>query len=1838
MVEELRRRLDFGNNSVRMQTVNRIYLQILEKKKNAKIDKIASPVIEIPELQLLWDKCIDGNATVSSGCSQAVFTLVQAGHAEYNYVLNNLLNLIPSAKCLTAALRTISNLLLLQVSVTLQHSQTADYKCPYDIRTPPHPLISVLTSRSDSYPVLVDQVQYLLSNDSEQLVVCCIKLLEPFLKFVLMDPNVTSQHGSLKTSLYTTLLQLCTSRMTSKQDDDDSVQCLVEFLVNVTPSMQIEPLTSMTETLTCLSTLTNFLILYPEMFSGYLSTLAINLLCLCKKLLAIDGDPRSSLHLVSRISQVVVLPEVMVSMLSHMMLSLPIVYMQNVLLICKNLLLKSCQSHVNTMLVLPVLQVISVSQSSVVIDTRLKNAIQSLASEVVMTIENGKKSEEKPSKKESYSCIDAWNQIASTCTQYAIQFQEDLKTAFHWLVTIQSELKKGDHVPDDVILLLGYLLLKSEQPLVEKCLTVLTDVAAKDVTKAPCFLSLLLYKLGKEIDPDIRLKILYTIPLTATHKVCVGPVLKTLQTFGVATSMSAIVVRLITALWKLQDRCFPHLQKLLTLTLKKTKSESDLIDDVLLAKAVSVRDVCRERPFQHGSDMLTAIQWFIFECQSVNDESVVALALEGLYFLCQSEFVDIRTTWREFSSKFTKEERPLVNKKLCELFSLVPDLNVETEDYEEFRDDIVTILWSFAKNANPVISGAAFAALSQFDEEEFRLDDLPDDISRDVKAKAAAAKEREKAKRQDEDDEDDDDDDEDLDIPGDCYLNLLTQISPYCLQDFEKFLTSLIAQEMNNMPRGVYHSALKGQRKSANQSKALSGIPALMQRQYDRNKLPGLKQGLAAALLFCYDPPLEVGRDGKPARRHVVGLGRAYQQTLNIMLNEVPVQPSDWFRTVLMPHTWTTFMSRLFDAMFEGRKAELEMQLSHKQIDITEDEMKMKQKTAWLWVRDKITDLLKSASKGNPSVQSNSILAFASLAVYITKYTSSLGQTEVDNAIKLAPEHIGQGQWLNKVTDTLLCILDDKFKPKGRIFNMCQQRASGHNNIITASTLARATTAIALPQLVPILITTNTETVYKMMSILSTGLPGQQKEDISPVIQFHHGAGLGMVLSQLYQEHFSDVTGSEGTMATMKALDALERSCLSPGVENNNGSLLGLGLALSSLCGLGATASRVHVTSTHVKLMTLLEAWEEAEKSGIAIQTLCMCLAWVTVSACNSHYLSPDIAAFVLQKFQSLCEKYPQVSGIALSCGVLCCGLSAAGHTASNTVIENLFSQWIEQATTPEVSHLEQTAMLHGLVGLVSMETTFVYVNTEIIMSSEMQTRQNKVVKSLSQVLTSSDDIGMRNSAAWLLAYLYMMSTTSKQSKSSVPSNYAYLPETSVLRATIDFLITAGKQGPETITPSMVEVAMESLIKNSKGVTLPPVNLAAILSPLPRMKYGVEVHHKCLKLAVNQCQGSSSASLFLQSWLTTSLFNSLQEKCRDILYLSLHVLLKGLPMSKMKPFIETSLREPFSVATQDNTALCTSVLRGLLEALKLPDPPQSATLLLYQTVDKIYHMIPGTIQKYQIPVLAALGDCLVFLPLDVVDRITKPDDKENLLKATFIRCYIFSKGHQPITWLNPCIDAAIATNQPDCHQIVVWLLTTAFLNCRSVQTEQMGVLPRVQWMLELLGHIKNTAAKKISLKEENLQLTLKFMVDVLAIAVVSWSGTNLALSLGLMSSHSPAFHLSQKLLKEEVDLKTSLRSGLQDMCIGMGGLEKLSMLEIAHLLPTALPVLLSIQPWCQMTDKMVDWLIVMLEVPNSDMLASTRLILKESLHALRHLPEFRKTSNWTRAFSKKSYY
>ncbi|XP_035294525.1 focadhesin isoform X3 [Cricetulus griseus] len=1118
-----------------------------------------------------------------------------------------------------------------------------------------------------------------------------------------------------------------------------------------------------------------------------------------------------------------------------------------------------------------------------------------------------------------------------------------------------------------------------------------------------------------------------------------------------------------------------------------------------------------------------------------------------------SQVVCIRSTWNALSPKLSCDTRPLILKTLSELFSLVPSLTVNTVEYENFKVQVLSFLWTHTQNKDPIVASAAYKSLSHFSAGDHTILHLPEKIRPEMPAP----------------DELDEEEVVDLSIPGSCYIRLLTITASSVLPALEEFFTSLVKQEMVNMPRGIYHSALKGGMRS-DQGKTVSGIPNFILKMYETNKQPGLKPGLAGGMLFCYDVPMYQSKDGKPLNRLMASRGRNFKQTSLALVHEVHVQPSEWHHALFLPQAWLAYMTRAYHAVLQGRIAELDLQLQHGKEG--PEEVQYKRSTAWLWVRDMLTDeITKTAAKESPMVKGNALLALSSLAVVVSKHEASLS-SDSDGVLEVQPNFLPVKEWVSMVLNTLLVIVDSHYRPRGQLFSCFYHKSySGEN---TASAIARSAAATALSLLVPVFIISCKEKVEEILNMLTARLPGKPSADESQAVQIHMGLALGMFLSRLCEEKLSDMSGQQMNLLLMKSLDALENCCFDPSLEHNTGCVLGVGLALSLMSHSSHMESRVHVAASLRKLSTYLD------DSGSQSRT------------------------------------FQETSGFTLALGNLVHGLSVCGHGKAEDLGNRLLPNWIKVVLTEGASTMLCLAALHGLVALVGADADVMQLKSEAIQSSHFQARLNEVIRTLTEVINVSGVIGLQSNAIWLLGHLHLSTLSSNQSRTSVPTDYSYLPEGSFIRAAIGFFVTGGKKGPEAVPPSLLKVVMKPIATVGESYQYPPANLAALLSPLMRLNFGEEIQQLCLEIAVTQAPSSQSAAALLGLWVMPPLIHGLSLNIKRSLLVSMSLWVKHVSDEQIQAFVENLVVAVFKAASPpSHPELCSSALQGLSQAMKLPSPSHHLWSLLCDATGKIFDLLPNRIRRSELELYISVAKCLSEMTDEGANQISQIN-KDNIEKAAFVKLYLISQGRLPLMSLMDLITAAVQHHE---KEPLAWMILHSLYQARIVSHANTGVLKRLEWLLELMGYMRNLAYQQPSVQSVALDEALDYLLLIFAAAVVAWADHEAPLLLGLSASWLP-WH------------RENGPGGPAATLLGKSPMHRVTVQEVLTLLPSSMLLLLQKDPWREQTQKFIDWLFSIMEIPNEAFAAKSKDLLKATLLSLRVLPEFKKKAVWTRAY------
>uniref|UniRef100_A0A3Q3XJJ0 Uncharacterized protein n=1 Tax=Mola mola TaxID=94237 RepID=A0A3Q3XJJ0_MOLML len=1194
------------------------------------------------------------------------------------------------------------------------------------------------------------------------------------------------------------------------------------------------------------------------------------------------------------------------------------------------------------------------------------------------------------------------------------------------------------------------------------------------------------------------------------------------------------------------DRIYPELQRLLGQQNSRVLVGRDAEWEQILARAACLRDICKD-PYQHGGDMLAAITLTLKQCTNADMATAAALALQGLQELCRAEIVDIVSTWRSLGPELSLDSRPLMVTGIAELLALVPQLAVNSEEYE------------FC-NARPFTK-------------------LPEN------------KEDQQEKKEEEE--------KDLSVPGSSYVKLMTLTPASVLPDFELFLSSLVKQEMSQMPRGVYFSAMRVGNFRSDQGKTVAGIPSFMLKTYEKNKQPGLKPGLAG-LLLCYELPVQMDRDGRPISRFLISRSHSYQQTLAILIHEqVNIQPSEWHRSLLLPQAWKGFMNRAFHAVLQqGRCADIEMK--QKQGKENPQELQYKQHCAWL-ARDQLADCIIATTRESPVVQGNSILALSSLAAVLATYESNL-PTDIDGSFGAGPEFVPTASWLAMVLETLLSISSSSYKARGQVFPwfLHQRSYSGEN---TASAIARSCSSLALSLLVPVLVVWQKDSLEQVISVLQAGLPGSPTADDSQAIQFHSGLALGMVVSSLHHQRF-DILVKKDTGLLLSSLNALEKCSFNPNLEYT-GCVLGLALVVAALCNSGQTDQHVCINRTLDKLLSTLH--DSSGQGRMLQEVLAYSVACMAVSAFNGGLIDAARAEDVMNTLRTLTEESQQTPGFSLALGLVVHGLSGSGHGKAEDIHPRLLAAWIKILLAEGCPTMQRLAAINGLVALVGSESYIIQLTSELELSSQQQSRLNEVIRTITQIITFSGAIGLQSNSACLVGHLHLGHMSTSHSHTA-PQDFSYLSERSVIRYIIDFLTEAGRK-PEFAHPALVKSTLTPLASVGASFQYPPLNWNAVLSPLMRLSF--DVQHQCVVLAACQAQSSQSASLFLGSWLSLPLVHSLSFRTQAHLYETLGSWMKHVAEDKLQFYVENLGMQQFQEDLRSQRlSICGSLLRGLAKAMSLPDPPNNCWTILCSTTEKIFTLLPDN----EVHLFVGIAKCLSEMSDTEIDRITRVTEAQ-MEKTCFVLAYLTSQGRVPLLGLNDII-AGVLRGWPSCR--VGWLLLQSFYQCR-LATNTNTVPKRMEWLLELMGLIRNVAygATCITCGDTRLQAT-DFLFQVFAAAVVSWGDHFVPLLLGIRAQWFPWQPDSKpQTVRHSLYGDESYTDHALPQCL-LG-------------LPRSLAMLLDKEPWSSQTHKFIDWLLSITEGPEQS-LSGLTISTAKALLALKSSAEFKKKAVWTRAY------
>ncbi|XP_014663966.1 PREDICTED: focadhesin-like [Priapulus caudatus] len=1741
------------------------YSQAVDKQYHCIIGKKVKgqPIQEkhhVKEVTTLVESCCSASVNVSSASAVAIADLVQQGHLDLDYAVTSLINVAPLTSKPSGIVQALRILLQQQALGTEVASSSARvFKSPYGLRSVPHPFLSLLGNQPECWPYLLSESQVFLSHQDKWIRRSAIAALAPFLTYALLHPAAPSDIQPLTRELQLCLLQI--------HDDEAVTRDAVEFVLRLTPWLQTGSPATCWNVKYLLVDVGRLLTTLPrDVCSDFSSRLMLDMLshALCMRAQGLQSSTlllRAATLARTHVDEQAV--DILLMLLALLLQSCTVTCLASLLDIGISLLgaAQARSRHVCAgLLAMPLQQVLMVTETSSLCHVRENHAA---ASKLMQLVENAIYTQATSTMKRQQSDSILYRRLPSSLhSLYLLVLRlQDSDYCATWL----NSVVLCDCLAVEGLLLIASVLTTAQGDvlLMDIALQAAAELSRQHPQQAVGMFCLLLHILGRERDPHICHQILLTIPELAVHKTCVSPVLKTLRALTTKPGVNTTAIHLLTLLWMRQERTYPHLAKVLL-------DVQICADDPLFwAIMAAVRTICREKPYQRGTALVPLIYRVLTSCADKAVTLPSVLGLQSLAALCEAEVLDIRSTWLALEPIFTTEQRPSVVSGICQLLAIVPSLAVQSTEYEAFNEKVMNTLWQIVQGHKDTDTcRAALLALSGFNPANFCIRHLPAEIRPDLKdpeqGAYGAALET-------------DDEIEESPIPGYCYIQMLKHVP--CSPEYGAFLTAVCNREIESMPRHVYHVSAQRRPHQA-QNRVIASVPEFLFNKYERCKIPSIQGNLALGVLRTFNPPLPVDKDGKIRRAHVLNKGRQFQHLLRGIVCDVPVQCGDWYCNLSLSMTWAGFMSSLLNAVTEGRKAELEIKQRKANGDADTVE-ESSGETAWLWARDQITDTLRTAARGTPQEQGNSVVALAALAAAVVRRAITVDrQTEA-----AATQFTSTNQWLQTMIDTVLRVLDDGSVPRGAIFNWLPHKGG------TAGFLPRCSAAICLHLLLPAIIAVDADHVSTAIDCLLRLLPDGECATQPSAVTFHAGLGLGLFLASVYTERFLDLCSDQNLQAVLTARHRLEQCCVSGQAEMRGGCLAGQMALLCAMCSEGSTEAVEHVTKQHSALLCLLQ---DTNPMCSEFSVGCVCVAAVTACALRANVLQLACAISVLDLLTKLQAENPRDAALGQALGMMVHELLLPGRQpAIIRLKERLYGDWMKTLTDAGAPLLHRQTCLRGVLAIFGSEREITGM-AEDVTETHVDSRLNDVLRLTMQILSGSTEVALQSCAAWMLGQVCAVISNSERATTTAPSDYSYLSDQYVLRPLISVIGEAGKLGPEVVRTDELELYVQALAA-THARPLPPLNWASLLNPLLKLPFGALVQQMCLQIAINEGASSTSAAQFVSAWCIPPLYTSLQPHCKTLLCEKLPTLIRFLPPAKLRTLLERLIADAFS--TDSEGVQLVSLLDGFSAALTVADPPQAVTPVLYMNVEHIYTLISAE-ENYD--TLRSVYSLVEQLPENLVQRLVSFEHSD-LRKPIFVCCHLVKSGKMPLQWLDKCIEGVLANMSLTIN--ISWLLRLVgiCLHRCSRAEHHGGEAASLQWMLNLLGKMREVMLARS--EAAILRQKITALMQIFAACVVAFSTSRLHPLGTIAMQYDRQLHL------------------LEGKNVSLGS-------ELLSLLPVELPKLLQSKPWHQASSTVFS-LLLLLQQQKNEFGVELSSIISDCFRELRHCSEFKGAAIWT---------
>ena len=710
-MEEFKYRLNHPNAAVAANVCDRIYTAIIEKLENGSDQKV-------PELDLLWNELkTSDKALCCNNVAKVISKLAFGGTLDPKDVMTSFLTSAPHTAYPEGIVSTIGDFLWGMEPV-------ADY---YGIAKHQHPFIALLRSSPGMWPLVSNQLQMHLVEDSTK----AIQIHRPVYVFAFCDPHTHAHFSALRTLLMRDLLE---AKMLSGVDG------LMHHLIMWLPLEKCA--NHVFEEYLHLIVIPWIRSLNNENVLPYLSSLVL-------QKIRRGLNPRMLFKEMRR--HCAKLDNVSIIILAQVLDQCPFDLIESVLSFC--------------------VEKFSLDLDPLAYGTFFVSLLQ-------LMVQNNRLVPEVPHL--SVDLAHKFTKIRSSNAGSKL-LANDVSETFHFDQIICQAIQAINIVGDDQFKILCSKLLLSEDRIstistLDKVETLVRKEPKANSSRA---LTVILHKLSRTSDNVVTLKLIEFLPTLAKDKTCVASVLAFINRFESVKSLNYLRLQLLFKLWKSEPRTYIYLHRAIEQDFQAPNEKVKL--KYLMTKVNVICQICQENAAQHGADLLRPLNDIMNE--GIQNMTLISHALKGITGLCKEGIIDVVTTIKVLSPRFKSDARLPISKAFYSLLAVAPTFAIDSDEYISFLQSLLTMMWknAYDDNLSTQIRNGILRAMSHFDLNHHQLQMLPDFVCRP-------------------------EDDEAAGISGHCWIQILEHDSSSSINAaLETLVTSLVNQEVMNLPRGVYH-------------------------------------------------------------------------------------------------------------------------------------------------------------------------------------------------------------------------------------------------------------------------------------------------------------------------------------------------------------------------------------------------------------------------------------------------------------------------------------------------------------------------------------------------------------------------------------------------------------------------------------------------------------------------------------------------------------------------------------------------------------------------------------------------------------------------------------------------------------------------------------------------------------------------------------------------------------------------------------------------------------------------------------------------------------------------